>query len=68
MDELRGTGVLKEFTKMYRRQRLTAGLRGEGFMSYKVAELRLRRALIPYLIGSKPIAASSLFAEIFCTR
>jgi hypothetical protein len=33
----------------YKRHRLAAGLRGEGFMSFKVAETRLRQALIPYL-------------------
>jgi hypothetical protein len=40
---------MREFTKTYKRRRLAAGLRGEGFMSYAVAELRLRRALIPLL-------------------
>jgi hypothetical protein len=66
MDSLRGTGVLKEFTKAYRRKRLAAGLRGEGFMSYGNAELRLRRALIPLLQGGgKPAVGQSLFAQIF---
>jgi hypothetical protein len=37
MDGLRGTGVLKEFTKAYRRQRLAAASNGAGFMSFKVA-------------------------------
>jgi hypothetical protein len=31
----------------YRRQRFAASMRGEGFMSFKVAELRLRRAEFP---------------------
>jgi hypothetical protein len=66
MDSLRGTGVLKEFTKAYRRKRLAAGLRGEGFMSYGNAELRLRRALIPLLQGGgTPAVGQSLFAQIF---
>jgi hypothetical protein len=66
MDSLRGTGVLKEFTKAYRRKRLAAGLRGEGFMSYGNAELRLRKALIPLLQGGgKPAVGQSLFAQIF---
>jgi hypothetical protein len=66
MASLRGTGVLREFTKAYRRKRLAAGLRGEGFMSYGNAELRLRRALIPLLMnGGQPAVGQSLFAEIF---
>lgn len=66
MDSLRGTGVRKEFTKAYRRKRLAAGLRGEGFMSYGNAELRLRRALVPLLMnGGQPAVGASLFAEIF---
>jgi hypothetical protein len=66
MASLRGTGVLKEFTKAYRRKRLAAGLRGEGFMPYSAAELRLRRALIPLLMnGGQPAVGQSLFAQIF---
>jgi hypothetical protein len=69
MDSLRGTGVLKEFTKAYRRKRLAAGLRGEGFMPYAAAELRLRRALISLLMnGGQPPVGRSLFATIFDTR
>jgi hypothetical protein len=69
MASLRGTGVLKEFTKAYRRKRLAAGLRGEGFMSYGAAELRLRKALVPLLMnGGQPIVGQSLFATIFDTR
>jgi hypothetical protein len=66
VDGLRRTGALKEFTKAYRRHRLAAGLRGEGFMSYANAELRLRRALIPLLTnGGQPAVGGSLFAAIF---
>ena len=57
-------GAAREFTKMYVQG--AAGLRGEGSMSYAVAELRLRRALIPLLQGGgKPAVGQSLFAEIF---
>jgi hypothetical protein len=43
--------------------------RGEGYMSFKVAELRLRRAMIPLLMnGGQPVAGASLFAEIFNQR
>ena len=41
------------------------GLRGEGFMNYKVAEARLRQALIPLLVGGSNIQTQSLFAIIF---
>jgi hypothetical protein len=65
MDQLDRTGALRAFKKSYRQYRLAAAARGEGFLSFKNAELRLRRALVPYLIGNKPIAPGSLFAEIF---
>jgi hypothetical protein len=34
-------------------------------MTFKIAEQRLRRALIPRLIGGTVGATSSLFAEVF---
>jgi hypothetical protein len=43
LTSLKGTGVLKEFTRTYKRRRITAAERGTGFMSYKVAELRFKR-------------------------
>jgi hypothetical protein len=66
MDGLHGTGVLKEFTKAYRRRRLAAAERGEGFMSFGNAEARLRKALIPLLVGGQNVGpVQSLFAELF---
>jgi hypothetical protein len=65
MDSLRGTGVLREFNRAFKRRRMEAMLRGEGFMNYKAAELRLRRALIPLLQGGGNVRTQSLFAEIF---
>jgi hypothetical protein len=62
---LRARGAMKEFTKAYRRHRLAAIARGEGFMSYGNAELRLRRALIPYLSGGRDVQAATLFADVF---
>ena len=47
MDSLRGTGVLREFNRAFKRCRMEAMLRGEGFMNYKTAEARLRKALVP---------------------
>jgi hypothetical protein len=38
-------------------------------MPFKVAEARLRRALIPLLMNNgQPVAGASLFAEIFNQR
>ena len=68
MDSLRGTGVLREFNRAFKRRRMEAMLNGRGFMNYKAAELRLRRALIPLLQGGGNVQAQSLFAEIFGRR
>jgi hypothetical protein len=56
---------MREFTKAYRRHRLAAADRGEGLMAFKIAEQRLRRALIPLLTGGTVGTTSSLFAEVF---
>jgi hypothetical protein len=66
MASQRGTGVLKEFNRAFKRRRMEAMSKGRGFMNYKAAELRLRRALIPLLMnGGKPAVGQSLFASIF---
>ena len=63
---MRGTGVLEEFTKTYKRRRLAAMADGRRFMSYKVAEQRLRSAMVPILMaGGRPVVGQSLFATIF---
>jgi hypothetical protein len=67
MASVRGTGVLKEFNRAYKRRRMAATARGEGFMTFKTAEARLRNALVPLLTGDKPVATASLFAEVFKT-
>jgi hypothetical protein len=58
-------GVLRDFNRAFKQRRTEAAMRGEGFMSYKAAESRLRRALIPMLVNGRTIGAQSLFAEIF---
>jgi hypothetical protein len=69
LTSLKGTCVLKEFTRTYKRRRIAAAERGKGFMSYKVAELRFKRALIPLLMnGGKPAIGASPFAEVFNTQ
>jgi hypothetical protein len=42
-----------------------AAAQGQGFMTYPVAELRLRRALIPLLVGGNTIPVQSLVGTIF---
>jgi hypothetical protein len=58
-------GVLREFNRAFKHHREAATMRGEGFMSYKAAESRLRRALIPMLVNGRTIGAQSLFEDIF---
>jgi hypothetical protein len=68
MSSMRGTGALKEFTRSYKRRRIEAAARGEGFMSYKIAEQRLRMAMIPVLMdGGQAVIGASIFATIFET-
>jgi hypothetical protein len=53
----------------YKRRRIEAKAAGQGFMTYKNAELRLRRALVPLLIGGRNVGSvQSLFAQIFDQR
>ena len=51
------SGVLHEFNQEYRRRRLEAQARGERFMGYARATVRLRRALTKVAAtGSAPVA------------
>jgi hypothetical protein len=46
-------------------------MRGEGFMSYKAAEVRLRRALIPMLTGAHyqpAIGVRGIFSALISAR
>jgi hypothetical protein len=66
---LRARGGMREFTKMYKRRRIAAVARGEGFMSFGNAELRFKRALIPLLQGGATVAPTQgLFASIFDSK
>jgi hypothetical protein len=57
---------MRQFTKTYRARRIAVTMRGEGFMPFKTAELRFKRALIPLLMnGGQPVVGQSLFAEVF---
>jgi hypothetical protein len=46
-------------------RRMEAAAQGQGFMTYPLAELRLRRALILLLVGGNTIPVQSLFGTIF---
>ena len=65
-EAMRKNGQLAEFNRQYKRRRMAAGLRGEGFMSFKIAMARLKRALIPILLGGgQPAIGATLFATVF---
>jgi hypothetical protein len=66
IESLRACGAMCEFTKAYKRRRIAAAERGEGFMTFKIAEARFRHALIPLLMNAgQPVIGASPFAEIF---
>lgn len=65
LDTMNKSGGLAEFNKEFKRRRVAAGLRGEGFMSFGTAMLRLRRSLIRMLIGKQQVRwTESLFDEV----
>jgi hypothetical protein len=51
LTSLKGTGVLREFTRSYKLRRKAAAANGHGFMSYQQALARLRNGLIPLLMN-----------------
>jgi hypothetical protein len=61
---LASRGVLREFNRAFKQRRTAATMRGEGFMSYRAAESRLRKALVPMLVNGGTIGRS-LFEQIF---
>jgi hypothetical protein len=62
---LSGRGMLRDFNRAFKQRREAATMRGEGFMSYRAAEVRLRRALIPMIVNGGNVGPQSLFEEIF---
>jgi hypothetical protein len=54
-------GGLRSFNAEYKRRREAAG---GHFMSYRAAQTRLRRAIVPRLIAGGSVG-QSLFEEIF---
>jgi hypothetical protein len=66
LEGMRKSGQLQQFNSQFKLRRMAATARGEGFMSYASALSRLRRALIPLLVGGRTVGpVQSLFAEIF---
>ena len=49
------------FNREYRRRRIEARERGEGFMSYTAAKARLRRALVEVAAGKAPALVARVF-------
>jgi hypothetical protein len=63
---MRGTGVLMQFNREYKRRRTEATANGSGFMIYRVALGRLRLALVPLLMNNgQPSVGASLFEQVF---
>jgi hypothetical protein len=52
---LAGRGVLRDFNAAFKQRHEAAAMQGKGFMSYRAAETRLRRALIPMLANGGTI-------------
>ena len=65
VDDMRQNGQIAEFNRMYKRGRAAAAARGARFMTYNAAMTRLRRALVPLLVGGDRPAPGKLLAEIF---
>jgi hypothetical protein len=63
--QLRARGALRDFQKIYRRLRLAATARGEGFMPFSAAEIRLRKTLIKLLQGGGNVHTATIFADVF---
>lgn len=64
MELAQQNGQLAAFNAAYRRQRISASMRGEGFMTYGTAVTRLRRGIIEMLIAKRPLPeAAVLFDE-----
>lgn len=66
LDSMNKSGGLAEFNKEYKRRRMAATARGEGFMSFATAMMRLRRALILMLINKQQIRQTqNFFDDVF---
>jgi hypothetical protein len=64
IEQMRRDGTLQEFNSRYKRGRAAALAEGRGFMNYGLAMVRLKRALIPHLIGQSAGPMRGLFEQI----
>ena len=65
VEAMRRDGTLREFNARYKAGRAAALAQGRGFMGYCVAMARLKRALIPRLIGKSGEPMQGLFHQVF---
>jgi hypothetical protein len=65
IEQMRRSGQLAEFNSRYKRGRAAALAEGRGYMNFAVAMARLKRALVPHLIGRDTAPMQSLFEQIF---
>jgi len=65
LDQMQQSGRLAEFNREYRRRRMAATLRGEGYMSFTTAKARLHRAIIVRLVNKQAANSSAIFHAVF---
>lgn len=65
IEAMRKDGTLQQFNTRYKAGRTAALAKGRGFMGYGVAMARLKRSLIPRLIGRSDAPMQGLFEEVF---
>jgi hypothetical protein len=65
IEAMRRDGTLQEFNARYKRGRAAALARGEGFLGFGIAMARLKRALVPHLIGQSAGPMRGIFEEVF---
>jgi hypothetical protein len=63
VEQMRRDGILRVLNARYKAGRAAAAAEGNGFMSFRVAMARFKKALIPMLQSGKPI--SGVFEEVF---
>ncbi len=68
LEGMRKSGQLQQFNSQFKLRRMAATARGEGFMTYASAMARLRRALIPLLVGGRTIGPTQSCSRKFSIR
>jgi hypothetical protein len=65
IDAAQEQGLLKQFNREYKRRRLLAKARGQGFMGYQRARAKLRTALASAAAKGADVPADELLARVF---